>query len=171
MWAMFGGVNPSLKQLKQSLITNVISSFSPYRWSQEALYIAEIKRYEGIYNITSYVSSLSRSSSHLRHLFSFLLSPLLSFLYQSSYLIMSVLLLEYQIASPSPFPLSSPSSLPFPSPFHLFFPPFFSSRSIAFWGFDITNRTHDLLALLIIGVVSRVVGLLCLMLMNRGKMK
>eukprot|EP00026_Physarum_polycephalum_P000451 Phypoly_transcript_00452.p1 GENE.Phypoly_transcript_00452~~Phypoly_transcript_00452.p1 ORF type:complete len:1573 (+),score=187.05 Phypoly_transcript_00452:292-4719(+) len=96
VWAMFGGVNPPLKQLKQNFITHVVASLSPYRWSQEALYIAEIKRFEGIYNIKS---------------------------------------------------------------------------SVEYWGFSINNQTNDLIALLVIGVGARLIGLVCLMVLNRDKMK
>jgi len=55
--AMLGGATPppTLGQLKQSLLTLVISSASPYRWSVEALYIKELKEYASVYDIsTSY---------------------------------------------------------------------------------------------------------------------
>jgi hypothetical protein len=60
---MFGGANPTLKDLEQNPITHTAADLSPYRWSQEALYISEIKPYGTIYNTTSYVFSPSLSFS------------------------------------------------------------------------------------------------------------
>lgn len=53
--AILGGATPppTLGQLQQTPLTFVISSLSPYRWSVEALYIEELKKYAGIYDITT----------------------------------------------------------------------------------------------------------------------
>jgi len=94
--AMFGGSSPSLKQLKDNTLTLVVSSVSPDRWSNEALYISELKRYTSIYNITSSYENM---------------------------------------------------------------------------GFDIDNYQTDLLSLLGIGMIARVLALLCLVFLNRDRMK
>jgi len=53
IFGMFGGTNPSLKQLKENIVTTIVSSISPNRWAQEALYVSEITRYDKIYSIDS----------------------------------------------------------------------------------------------------------------------